>query len=345
MSILTCRPHLLIIVQGYEFATQRTPLFIRTLLAARSMPIHLHVIGDVAGLDGFSDTWQSHAVETGLTHQDDRTSFFNMQENEAVSSYLSRVHHSCHARGYAYLFLKLLAADLLPSAERLIVLDPDTLVLGDVAELWREFDAFDDSNILSMAVDQSDRYYFRLQNPADEAFSPGWRGVPHRVGVNGGVLLLHADRSRRAHFAARIASLTHDGAAARSAGTLDAFCDLAEQDALNLAILHEPHIWRPLDCVWNYMATRIGGHRLRVDEQHALNFYDECPGGPRHADGTDLLRCSCGRRCRLLHFAGGVRALPLLRQLNESILRMSGPVLRELAVTREASPEKRVSFE
>jgi hypothetical protein len=40
-----------------------------------------------------------------------------------------------------------------------------------------------------------------------------------------------------------------------------------------------------------------------------------------------------------------VRALPLLRQLNESILRMSGPVLRALAVTREASPEKWLSFE
>ena len=332
-------PRLLLIVQGYEFAISRTPVFVRSLLAARSTALHVHVIGDQQGLRGFGEVWQSHAVGSGLAREDDETSFFSM-DDEAVSEFLSRVHASCHARGYAYLFLKLLAAELLPGARRLIVLDPDTIVLGDIAELWREFDRFDESHVLSMAVDQSDRYYYRLQSATDEVYSPGWRGVPHGVGVNGGVLLLHAERARRRRFAQQLAALTHEGAAERAAGTLAAFCDLAEQDALNLAIAHEPQIWRPLDCVWNYMATRVGGHRLHVDEALALNFYDECPDGPRGAGGTaggDLLRCSCGRRVELLHFAGGVRALPLLQKLNESIVAMSAHTLQELARFRKKS--------
>ena len=39
-------PELLIIVHGYEFATRRTPVFLRTLHAARGSPLWLHVLGD-----------------------------------------------------------------------------------------------------------------------------------------------------------------------------------------------------------------------------------------------------------------------------------------------------------
>ena len=153
-----------------------------------------------------------------------------------------------------------------------------------------------------MAVDQSHRYYYRLQDPTDEVYSPGWEGVAHGVGVNGGVLLLHAARARHARFAASLAALTHEGAAARLAGRLERFCELAEQDALNLAILRAPEIWRPLDCVWNYMATSVGGHRLAADPLSLpLTYYDECPLGPLGANGkpgADLLRI---RSCRPAH--------------------------------------------
>ena len=88
------------------------------------------------------------------------------------------------------------------------------------------------------------------------------------------------------------------------------------------------------------MATQVGGHTVVTDEHLPLNYYDECPSGPRGAGGAegDLLRCSCGRRVELLHFAGGVRAMPLLRQLNETLLRMDGRAVRELATLRAARP-------
>ena len=105
-------------------------------------------------------------------------------------------------------------------------------MIGPALGAWRRVAV----QLLSMAVDQSDRYYYRLQDAADDVYSPGWRGVPHGVGVNGGVLLLHAARARAVGFADAVSALTHVGAAERAAGSLAAFCDLAEQDTLNLAI-------------------------------------------------------------------------------------------------------------
>ena len=194
-----------------------------------------------------------------------------------------------------------------------------------------------------MAPDQSDRYYYRLQDEADEVYSPGWAGVPHRLGVNGGVLLLHAARARQTRFAEALAAVTHHGAAERQAGRLSSFCDLAEQDTLNYAIALSPAIWAPLDCTWNYMATGLGGHALVTDREVALNFYDACERGARGWKGGegDLLRCSCGRQVGVLHFAGGVRGSPLLRELNATIVGATGDELRALAERRRERPAAR----
>lgn len=91
------------------------------------------------------------------------------------------------------------------------------------------------------------------------------------------------------------------------------------------------------------MATAVGGHRLQGDARLALNFFDLCPEGVRgaaNAAGSDLLRCSCGRRVRLLHFAGGVRGHPLLRKLNDSVLQMSSTTLLQLASLRASAVEQ-----
>ena len=336
-------PHALLIVHGHEFATERVPIFLRTALAARgTSPLHLHVLVDAGGHDGFREVWQAHAVAPGLVLDGDELDILVESALPPLASqFLGSLHPLCPERGYGYLFLKVLAGELLPTVDRIMVLDPDSIVLGSLADLWREFDAFVPEQLLSMAVDQSDRYYYRLQNPRDELFSPGWEGVPHGVGVNGGVLLFHAARARALGFAANLAALTHKGVSERAAGMLHGFCDLAEQDTLNLAIARQPQIWRPLHCSWNYMATSIGGHVMRPDEELPLTFYDVCPEGVRGsggATGEDLLRCPCGRKVHLLHFVGGVRRSPMLRQINESVLGATGAELKELARRRAARP-------
>ena len=57
------------------------------------------------------------------------------------------------------------------------------VLAAEVLHLGEEL-RFGEEQLLSMAVDQSDRYYYRLQDASDEVHSPGWVGVPHRVGVN-----------------------------------------------------------------------------------------------------------------------------------------------------------------
>ena len=359
-------PNLLLIIHGYEFATQRTPVFLRSALSARTTPLHIHVFCDSGGCLGFRQAWRKHVLAEGLDYSGDIVSVIEETDDDSASTnmpseslqllpgerrssmpaharaYLDGLHPRCRARGYDYLFLKLYSAELLPEVDRLIVLDPDAIVLGDLAELWAEFDEFDERHVLSMAVDQSDRYYYRLQNPKDEVYSPGWAGVPHRVGVNGGVLLLHTSRARRVTFAAALSALTHVGAAERDRGRLDVFCDLAEQDALNFAIARYPYIWRPLHCAWNYMDTSRGGHRMTPDQQHTVNFYDTCDeeglSGAAAERPGDLLRCPCDRKIGILHFVGGVRTRPLLAQLNSTLLSMNGASLRELARSRASRP-------
>ena len=246
--------------------------------------------------------------------------------------YLAALHPLCNGHGYAYLFLKLLAPQLFPAASRLVALDSDLFVLSDPLHIWREFDSFGPSHLISMAPDQSDRYYYRLQDASDDLYSPGWANVPGRVGVNGGVALLHARRMRAVGFAAHLARLTHEGVARRDVD-LHGFCELAEQDTLNWAFARQPAVWRPLDCAFNYMATQLGGHQMKAHPQGApLTWYDVCPDGAFGSNGQpgDLLRCRCGARVHLLHFAGGVRGRPLLRQINQSLLSLGAEQLRAL---------------
>ena len=333
-------PELLLIVYGSEFASYRTPVFLRTLLSTRTVPLRLHVLADGPGHAGFERAVEEHARP--LMWPEDHIRALRVDELPLASEYLERVHPLCHQNGYAYLFLKLLAPELLPDVDHLIVLDPDTVVLADIALLWAQFSQFGPGHLLSMAVDQSDRYYHRLQDPADEVYSEGWAGVPHSLGVNGGVILLRAAAARNANFSDLVASVTHHAAALRVAGRLDRYCELAEQDTLNYMLAQRPDLWRPLDCSWNYMATERGGHRLVTDPHLVASFYDECPDGTRGAQGAaggDLLRCSCGERVRLLHFVGGTRGHPLLAALNESLWNATADQLRALASLRRRRPD------
>jgi len=318
-------PSLLIIVKGAAYATWRTPPFVRTLLASRSTPLRVYVLGDAAGLAAFRGVWWQHGTELGLGDARDRISMLGIESSVQAQSYLASLHPQCDGHGYAYLFLKLLAPQLFPAASRLIALDSDVFVLADPLHLWREFDSFGPSHLISMAPDQSDRYYYRLQNEHDEVFSAGWVGVPSRVGVNGRVALLHAARMRTADLAATLARLTHEGVSRRDVD-LRGFCELAEQDTLNFAFARQPSLWRPLDCSHNYMATQLGGHRLRAHPHAPLAWYDVCPDGVFDSGGRpgDLLRYRCGARVQLLHFAGGVRGRPLLGEINRSLMSLRG---------------------
>jgi lipopolysaccharide biosynthesis glycosyltransferase len=135
----------------------------------------------------------------------------------------------------------LLLADVLPrSVERVLFLDPDLLVLDDIAKIW---------NVdLGAAV---------LAAVADQAIprcgSP--RGVKDclRLGVpddapyfNAGVMLIDLPRWRSRDVSSRALSYLRD-----HRGRTDFF----HQEALNAALWND---WRPLDPRWNLIASIAG---------------------------------------------------------------------------------------
>lgn len=341
-------PTLLLIVYGEEYARTRTPVFVKSLLSSRTTPLRLYVLGDPPGLGAFREVLDTHARAAGLLRPDDFVSMFSPDASLGMSGYPAQLHPICHTGGYVYLFYKLLAAEFLPGESHLLVVDSDAMLLGDIRALWEEFRAFERAHILSMAVDQSHRYYYRLQDPTDAVYSPGWAGVPQRTGVNGGLMMLHLARMRATRFAGHVAQSTHEGARRRAAGELESFCQLAEQDTINYVIARAPHIWRPLDCVWNYMSTNLGGHLVSVlplaagsdAELAPAVVYDTCPNGVSGAHGEpgDLLGCTCDRKVQLMHFVGGTRQSPRFAQFNRSLMLSSADELVAYADVRRRMP-------
>lgn len=347
-------PHILLIVYGEEYARTRTPVFVRTLLATRSVPLRIYVLGDPPGITAFRRVLQVHGAALNLVRADDHLSMFTADASLFMSSFLSTIDERCHRGGYAYLFYKFLAPEFLPASPRVLVVDSDSLVLADVHGLWREFDEEQDHQALHMALDQSHRYYYRLQDPTDSIFSPGWVGVPHATGVNGGVALLNAVKFRAWGLAFTVAQATQLGTKERNEGRLESFCDLAEQDTINYLLVKVPTLLRQLDCRWNSMGTAVGGHRRVVltmegaiwrDVEGAegvpFYLYDYCPNGPRGADGGpgDLLGCSCGARSRLVHFVGGLRRSPLFTVLNHTVFHANEAMIQGAAALWNRAPE------
>ena len=185
-------PELLLIVYGSEFASYRTPVFLRTLLSTRTVPLRLHVLADGPGHAGFERAVEEHARP--LMWPEDHIRALRVDELPLASAYLERVHPLCH-QGYAYLFLKLLAPELLPDVDHLIVLDPDTVVLADIALLWAQFSHFG----RACCPWPSPATAVPPARPGGRGVLGGWAGVPPSLGVNGGVIL-RAAAARNANF-------------------------------------------------------------------------------------------------------------------------------------------------
>lgn len=163
-------------------------------------------------------------------------------------------------------------------------------------------------------------------------------GLANSFGVNGGVQLWHLDRVRAlggTNWTEYLIRLTHEGSARAMEAPgavvdLRAFGILQEQDLVNLAIIQRPHVWRPLDCVFNYLPKTVfgptGGHITEVLNGTLSTFVDRCVGsegeGTRGTDATtttaEEFGCSCGRKVRVLHFVGRTKSsnpqAPLLFQ-------------------------------
>jgi lipopolysaccharide biosynthesis glycosyltransferase len=171
-------------------------------------------------------------------------------------------------------YARLLLPELLPELDRVLYLDADLLIYGDVRELWQTdtgdkvlaavpdpgFDSIGDTSTLGYATGD-------LHDSSDRCF-------------NSGVMLMELDRCRNIRLTRRCLEFVRKHAA---------HLHLADQDALNAVCSGRYHA---LDGSWNYLA-RVG------DLWRRCNLSEDQPrdkAGPRSH-----------RRPNILHLASALK--------------------------------------
>jgi lipopolysaccharide biosynthesis glycosyltransferase len=139
--------------------------------------------------------------------------------------------------GRITLYYRLYLGDILPAdVHRVLFLDADILVRGDLAKLWRlPFDG-------ATAQAVPDAYAKRVHLPRLSVLDSGDGSEPASLlkYFNAGVLLIHLDQWRRKNVGGQAAEFLW-----RFGGRLAG----RDQDALNLALAND---WKPLPTTWNF---------------------------------------------------------------------------------------------
>ena len=144
--------------------------------------------------------------------------------------------HLTHGPGAVYMWKPLLHW-LLP-LDRAIIIDSDVLVLADLAELWRHFDSFGETQVLGLANEQAPLY-----------------AELSRRGFNGGVQLAHLQRMRRAD------SVYDAQLRAAASGGYGHIGYLGDQTMFSVMRDRAPSLFYQLPCGWNrQLSNHFVGH-------------------------------------------------------------------------------------
>ena len=204
------------------------------LNATSSLPVHVHLVTDKR-----------------LPQQP----WFTQHLLSAMPAEPAALHRNLSKLGVGPSFIymyKPFLYELLP-LDRVLVLDFDVLILGDLRELWDQFDAFSPSSVIGLAHSQSPEY-------SDLGTWPHKPGP--RAGLNGGVQLQHLQRMR--------ADVAAGGAYLRdlrrcAAGGCKRYWKLprlGDQTYYTGLCLREPATCHVLPCEWNrQLSNRFYTHR------------------------------------------------------------------------------------
>lgn len=142
--------------------------------------------------------------------------------------------------------IRLLAADILPGVDSVIVLDGgDQLLLSDIAKLWSLFESFKPRQYIGMAIERG-RWYRNLA-----ARHTAWThtlpltGAAKNMGFNAGMQLLNLTKMRAFNITPRLLNITHRLAPQN----IPLFGHLGDQDVWNMFLQQEDVFSVP--CMWN----------------------------------------------------------------------------------------------
>lgn len=151
-------------------------------------------------------------------------------------------------------YLRIFAPYVIPEeSERAIYLDVDTIVLGEISDLWK--------------LDLKGNLFGAIQD-VQETVSCSWAGIPNykELGIppetkyfNSGVLLFDAPRWRRDQIAHKVMQVLHDNRE---------YVNYADQYGLNAALYNQ---WLEIDPLWNNFAFK------ETEGAHLIHFLDIKP--------------------------------------------------------------------
>ncbi|XP_066951292.1 xyloside xylosyltransferase 1 [Macrobrachium rosenbergii] len=228
-----------------------------SLLRQASAPLRLHLITDE---DGFhiasqiinevqsSNRLDSRYVKLVYVSAED----FIPEIEESVKvlqDYFTTRRHAYYRD--ALFFFSVHLHRLLPGLEKVILMDIDVKVKGDVAELHSHFNRFSQTNVIGMAYEQSPVYrhllsLYRRHHPESLLGSPpGEGGFP---GYNSGVVLVDIQKLRQSSV---IRSYLDKGKLLERSSHYSFQGHLGDQDLYTLIAFDYPDLFYTLPCGWN----------------------------------------------------------------------------------------------
>ena len=160
---------------------------------------------------------------------------------------------------------------------RLIILDTDILVLGDVTELYDEFNAFDSSQFWGVTFEQSPYYAkalrkFRVSN-RNTVFGGYTKngGIP---GLNTGVLLVDIGKLVKDRFVQDNYLTEKYYSYLINRFEAQGELVLGDQDYLSLLYFEHPELFHVLGCGWNRQLCKYFKKDLEFGKEFDLYF--EC---------------------------------------------------------------------
>ncbi|KAM7540657.1 hypothetical protein Aperf_G00000030884 [Anoplocephala perfoliata] len=233
------------LVAGGENAARQVPVLVKSILYNRLFSQHykqprpkfcLHIICSTNACRSLSvlfDTWKI----AGLTE----INFYNVDEYETLVNWIPNVHYSG-----LYGLIKLVISDILPhKVNRVIILDLDTLVEGDLSNLWNAAEKFGADEIIGLIENQSDWYL-------TEHGTASWPALGY--GYNTGVMLIDLKKMRTIGWGQHwknVAKVFIKNASHTS---------LADQDIMNAALYFNSSRVLSLPCLWNLQLGDNANH-------------------------------------------------------------------------------------
>lgn len=228
-----------------------------SLLHAASAPLRLHLITDDDGFHIASQIINDVQASSQLDSRYVKLVYVAAEDFiPEIESSVTVLQDFFTTRRDAYyrdalFFFSLFLHRLLPGLERIMLMDIDIKVKGDIAELYSHFERFSPTNVMGMSLEQSPVYLhllslYRRSNPKTSLGSPpGQGGFP---GYNSGIVLVDIERLRNSKIISRYLSrstLTEKTKQYSFQG------HLGDQDLYTLIAFDHPELFYTLPCGWN----------------------------------------------------------------------------------------------